>query len=106
MAWSCPRRRPEVVRHASPAFVAARARRCPGAQRLENKQQAFDEAHKNDPSPQRIANCQTARNNVNVLDEQRPVYSYDDKGNHKYVEDKDRAAALATAQRQVSDNCR
>ena len=71
--------------------------------RLANKQAAFNETH---PSEQRMANCQTARENVNVLNEQRPVYTYDDKGNHKYVEDKDRPAAIATARQQVTDNCR
>lgn len=71
--------------------------------RLERKQAAFNEAH---PSEQRIANCQTARSNVNVLNVQRPVYTSDDKGNRTYVEDKDRPAAIATAQQQVGDNCR
>jgi hypothetical protein len=41
-----------------------------------------------------------------VLNVQRPVYSSDGKGDRKYVEDKDRPAAIATAQQQVGDNCR
>jgi len=100
-----PAARPPEAPTRSQASTSSLVANVQARNKLENRQQAFNEAHKNDPTPARLANCATARNNVNVLNEQRPVYSYDDKGNHKYVEDKDRAAAMAEAQRQVSQNC-
>ena len=74
--------------------------------RRESQQQAYAEAHKNDMTPDRAQACGVARRNLGVLSEQRPVYSYDNKGNRVFVDDKDRAAALARAQQQVAENCR
>jgi hypothetical protein len=73
--------------------------------KLEIKNAEQREAHKNDPSPERQANCQTARHNVNVLNEQRPVYTYAENGDHNYIADKDRAQAMADAQRLVAQFC-
>jgi len=70
----------------------------------ENQQQAALDAHRNDKVVN-AANCNAARRNLGVLNEQRPVYSYDNKGNRVYVEDKDRAATIAQTQQQVSSNC-
>ena len=92
-----------ATRGPGPAATSGLAADVQARNRLENKQAAFNESH---PSPQRIANCQTARSNVSVLDQQRPVYSSDDKGSRTDVDDKDRPAAIATAQQQVGDNCR
>ena len=74
--------------------------------RRESQQQADAEAHKNDMTPARAQACGAARHSLGVLSEQRPVYSYDNKGNRVFIEDKDRAAALARAQQQVAENCR
>lgn len=72
--------------------------------RRENEQQAYMDAHRNDKRVN-IAACNTARHNLGVLNEQRPVYSYDDKGNRVYVEDKDRASKIAATQRTITDSC-
>jgi hypothetical protein len=58
-------------------------------------------------SPERTGGhaCNAARHNLGVLGEQRPVYSYDNKGNRNYVEDKDRAGRIAETQRLISENC-
>jgi hypothetical protein len=73
--------------------------------RADAKRDAFNEAHRNDMSAARQANCNTARHNLGVLKEQRPVFSYDNKGNRQYVDDKDRAGATAQAQADVASNC-
>jgi hypothetical protein len=72
--------------------------------RRENEQHAYMEAHKNDKRVD-MAACNAARHNLGVLSEQRPVYSYDNKGNRNYVEDKDRAGRIAETQRLISERC-
>jgi len=73
--------------------------------KADNQRQAAEEAHRKDNSPARQANCNAARHNLGVLKEQRPVFSYDNKGNKQYVEDKDRAGAVAKAEADVASNC-
>ena len=53
----------------------------------------------------RSARCNSARRELGVLKEQRPVYHRDNDGNRVYVEDKDRPGAIAAAQQQVESNC-
>ncbi len=72
--------------------------------RRENQEQAYQDAHKDDKTVN-IAACNNARHNLGVLSEQRPVFSYDNKGNRVFVEDKDRAARIAEAQRSVAASC-
>ena len=72
--------------------------------RRENQEQAYQDAHKNDKSVDTAA-CNSARHNLGVLNEQRPVFSYDNKGNRVFVEDKDRAARIAEAQRAIAASC-
>lgn len=73
--------------------------------KADNQRQAAEEAHRKDASLARQVNCNASRHNLGVLKEQRPVFSYDNKGNKQYVEDKDRAAALAKAEADVASNC-
>jgi len=49
--------------------------------------------------------CNAARQQLGILQEQRPVYNFDASGNRVYVEDKDRPAAVAAAQDRVSSAC-
>jgi len=70
----------------------------------ENQQQAYQEAHKNDKMVD-MAACNGARHDLGILNEQRPVFSYDDKGNRVFVEDKDRASRIAEAQKLISASC-
>lgn len=53
----------------------------------------------------RAARCNSARRELGVLKEQRPVYHRDNDGNRVYMEDKDRLGAIAAAQQQVEGNC-
>ena len=72
--------------------------------RRENEQQAWQDAHKNDKRVN-IAACNAARYNLGILNEQRPVFSYDEKGNRVYVEDKDRSSKIAETQRTITNAC-
>ncbi len=72
--------------------------------RRESQQQAYQEAHKNDKKID-MAACNGARHNLGILNEQHPVFSYDDKGNRVFVEDKDRASRIAEAQRSITASC-
>ena len=49
--------------------------------------------------------CDAARRNLGVLKTQRPVFTYDNNGDKKYVEDASRQAEIAAAQRAVAENC-
>jgi hypothetical protein len=49
--------------------------------------------------------CDNARRQLGILKEQRPVYSRDDKGERVYVDDKDRPAMIAAAEKQVAADC-
>jgi hypothetical protein len=50
--------------------------------------------------------CNFARQQLGVIKTQRPVYSYNDKGDRVYIEDKDRAAQVASAERRVAEECK
>lgn len=50
--------------------------------------------------------CNAARKELGTLKEQAPVYRRDNAGNRKYVEDSDRPAAIAAAERKVTAECR
>jgi hypothetical protein len=53
----------------------------------------------------RMVRCNHARQQLGVLKESRPVYSYDAKGERVYIEDKDRAAQVSSAERRVAEEC-
>lgn len=53
----------------------------------------------------RALRCRSARRELAVLNEQRPVYHRDDSGSRVYMEDKDRPAAIAAAQQTVDSEC-
>jgi hypothetical protein len=72
--------------------------------RRENQQQAYEQAHKDDKRVD-MAACNSARHNLGVLSEQRPVFRYDNKGNRVFVEDNDRARTIAEAQKVIAATC-
>jgi hypothetical protein len=72
--------------------------------RREAQQAAWKDAHSNDKVVN-LGACNAARYNLTLLNEQRPVYSYDKQGNRVYVEDKDRAAKIADTQRTIATSC-
>ena len=50
--------------------------------------------------------CDHARQQLGILKEPRPVYRRDKDGNRQYVEDENREAEIAAAQRRVNAECR
>lgn len=50
--------------------------------------------------------CDQARQQLGILKEPRPVFRRDNEGNRQYVDDKDRDAEIAAAQRRVNADCR
>ena len=50
--------------------------------------------------------CKVAQQDFDVLKRERPVYRLGKDGQKEYVDDKDRPAALKTAQERVDNNCR
>jgi hypothetical protein len=53
----------------------------------------------------RMLRCNLARQQLGVLKEARPVYSYDNKGERIYVKDENRAAQVSSAERRVVEDC-
>lgn len=53
----------------------------------------------------RRVRCNQARQQLGVLKDGRIVYRRDDKGERRYIEDKDRAGEVAAAQRRVAAEC-
>lgn len=53
----------------------------------------------------RMLRCNLARQQLGVLKEARPVYSYDNKGERIYVKDENRAAQVSSAERRVAEQC-
>ena len=54
----------------------------------------------------RAMRCEMARRDLHVLRAERPVYSTNKEGKRVYVEDADRPAELAAAQRRVDEWCK
>jgi hypothetical protein len=50
--------------------------------------------------------CQSDRHDLGVLKDQVPVYNRDNAGNRIYIEDKDRPAMIADAEKRVASDCR
>lgn len=55
---------------------------------------------------QREASCREAKRQLHVLGLERPLYRFDDQGNRVYLDDGQRAAERAEAQRRVDEVCR
>jgi hypothetical protein len=49
--------------------------------------------------------CNRARQQLDVVKSQKPIFSNDNAGSRNYVEDKDRARVTAAAERQVREEC-
>jgi hypothetical protein len=53
----------------------------------------------------RMVGCNAARQQLGVLKESRPVYSYNNKGERVFVADENRAAQVSSAERRVAELC-
>lgn len=99
--WSSPEPQP---RPAAPQSTSSLVADVQARNRRESDRQAYIDAHRNDKQVN-MAACNAARRNLGVLNEQRPVFHYDNSGNRVYVDDKDRASTTAQAQQSVAANC-
>jgi predicted metal-dependent hydrolase len=54
---------------------------------------------------ERAAHCQAARRQLGVAKSGRPIYTYDNAGEKRYVDDKSRAAMQSEAERRVAAHC-
>ncbi len=70
----------------------------------EQRQRQQTEAERE--AARRQARCHLARSNLQVLREQRPVYSFDEKGERVFVEDQDRQARIERHEQEVREFCR
>ena len=50
--------------------------------------------------------CNYARQQLGVAKAERPIYSYDNKGERQYVSDENRKATVAAAEKRVAEDCR
>ena len=53
----------------------------------------------------RRASCIRARSNLQGLQEQRPIYSMDERGERRYIEDQDRLDLIRQAQGTIERDC-
>jgi hypothetical protein len=49
--------------------------------------------------------CTQARRDLQLLQEQRPVYTLDERGERKYVDDKDRPRLIETLKQEIARDC-
>jgi hypothetical protein len=49
--------------------------------------------------------CNSAKHELGVLKESRPVYRYDGKGERQYINDENRQAEIAVAEQRVAQQC-
>lgn len=71
-------------------------------QQRDEEVRAYNEQVKAD---NKAIRCNAARQQLGVVQAQRPIYSRDNSGDRKYVDDSDRASVLASAQARVSAEC-
>ena len=74
------------------------------AEEKRQKQEAEDAKARRQAALKREA-CIDARHNMAVLQEQRPVYEIDEKGERRYLDDKERAENIRKAQQFIDKNC-
>ncbi len=79
-----------------------------GKEREAQKRQADEQAKANAEAQafNQMQACNQARQQLGVAKEPRRIYSYDNNGDRKYVEDENRAALVASAQQRVAESCR
>ena len=54
----------------------------------------------------RMVRCNFARQQLGVATGGRPIFTRDDKGNRHYVEDENRKATIAAAEKRVAEDCK
>lgn len=74
--------------------------------RLRQHQQQKHEATEQRNRQATENRCQSARNDLDTLQRERPVYRVNKDGQREYLEDKDRQAALQRVQDRIAAYCR
>ena len=75
------------------------------SEELEKQRNLAEQARAQYEAQYRANQCNRARHNLGVLKEPRRVFLYTDTGDKKYIDNSDRASAVAEAQQRVSENC-
>ncbi|MEC5398656.1 DUF4124 domain-containing protein [Uliginosibacterium sp. H1] len=75
------------------------------AQRQREEREIREQNAKND-AYNRSVRCNNARQQLGVAKSERPIFSYNNAGERQYVDDKNRAATIAAAERRVAEDCR
>ena len=70
------------------------------------KQGVADETARQKEESQRESKCRAARRQADTMENSARVFRLDDKGQRVYLEDKERAADLAEARRDIAQYCR
>ena len=75
-------------------------------QRIERDQKSeYEKGKAHNQHADRVNRCNYAKRQLAILASQVPVYSFNDKGEKAYLEDKDRAAEQAEWRRAVQQYC-
>jgi type IV secretory pathway VirB10-like protein len=96
------------VGEAPPAAKSWREKEAEFQQRRVAEEQARmkREAQEQRSAAQQRRNCILARQNLHALEEQRPVYRIDEKGDRVYIEGKEREEAKQRLRQTVEQNCK
>ena len=76
-------------------------------ERLEKERDADKQQAQTRAEAQQVKErCITARNNLEGLQKDRPVYTLDEKGERRFLDDKTRAAEVVRAKKEISTYCK
>ena len=73
--------------------------------KLEKEEAAQKKSQQNAEADAKKQNCEAARQNARSLEEGGRIFSYDEKGERKYLDDDARAKRLEEARKTISANC-
>jgi hypothetical protein len=88
----------------SPQVAQEPRQRKPSDLEIQQAEQRKAEAEKT-AAFDRMRQCNHARQQLGVAKTERPIFSYDNKGNRHYVEDENRKAVITAAERRVAEEC-
>jgi len=97
-----------------PSVAPAPARDDWKQKELDSKRRTLEKHQADEASQKKAAydenvrkgRCRSAQRDLQILETQAPVYQTDDRGQRKYLEDRDRSAGIARARHDVETYCR
>jgi hypothetical protein len=102
-----PRPSKEQTTHSQESLdqLLEQQRRGEEIQRRSEETQRKAKAQKQQAAAERKSRCMRARQNLYVLQQQRPVYFINEKGEEVFLDDKVRAAQIQSAKEQIEAYC-